>query len=311
MSHVREELRAVVREQLSKVGVGSEFTDAQLARTGWCGLEIAESLQGSGASFAEVAVVLEELGRSAVLSSYVGSILSAAVLNGMEQGGVRDALLRDVATGARRVTVMLDDPAFVVDAQGADVILRVRADGVELVTNARVTPQRTLDDTRSLAQVTEDGGEFLALPKRPTHLFNRAVLAIAIDTLGVMEAVLAATVSYVSTRTQFERPIGSFQAVKHACADMAVQTTMLRELVDAAVDAIVDEDDHAWVAVSMAKAYAGDAGVAVAGKAMQLHGGIGYTWECDVHRYLKRAMLNRALFGSPSEHRGRVSTRYR
>jgi alkylation response protein AidB-like acyl-CoA dehydrogenase len=110
-------------------------------------------------------------------------------------------------------------------------------------------------------------------------------------------------------RVQFGRAIGSFQAVKHACADMLVQVSVARELVNAAIDAVVAGDPDSGLAVSRAKAYAGTTGVAVAGKAMQLHGGIGYTWESGVHAYLKRAGLNRSLFGSPAVHRRRVAER--
>jgi alkylation response protein AidB-like acyl-CoA dehydrogenase len=121
--------------------------------------------------------------------------------------------------------------------------------------------------------------------------------------------MLAATVSYAKVRTQFGRPIGSFQAVKHACADMLVQVSVARQLVNAAVEALADARD-ASAAASMAKSYACAAAVDVAGKAMQLHGGIGYTWESGIHVYLKRALLNRSLFGSPAEHRRQLAKRY-
>ena len=106
-------------------------------------------------------------------------------------------------------------------------------------------------------------------------------------------------------------PIGSFQAVKHACADMAVQIAVARQLVGAAVGcrrATIGAD--ATTAASMAKSYACGAAVDVVGKAMQLHGGIGYTWESGIHVYLKRAALNRSLFGSPAAHRRQLAQRY-
>ena len=113
---------------------------------------------------------------------------------------------------------------------------------------------------------------------------------------------------------QFGRPIGSFQAVKHACADMLVQVAVVpRAGARAAVRGRRRDPDgprRRGVAASMAKSYACAAAVDVAGKAMQLHGGIGYTWESGIHAYLKRAALNRALFGAPSEHRRRLATRY-
>jgi alkylation response protein AidB-like acyl-CoA dehydrogenase len=132
-------------------------------------------------------------------------------------------------------------------------------------------------------------------------------VAVACDSLGLSEAMLAATVAYAKVRQQFGRPIGSFQAVKHACADMLVSISVSRQLVGAAVQAIVDDRPDADVAAAMAKSYACGSAVDIAGKAMQLHGGIGYTWESGIHRYLKRALLNRSLFGSSRAHRGRVA----
>jgi alkylation response protein AidB-like acyl-CoA dehydrogenase len=133
---------------------------------------------------------------------------------------------------------------------------------------------------------------------------------VACDSLGVAEAMLDATVEYAKVREQFGRPIGSFQAVKHACADMLVEVTIGRELVDAAVAAVVAGDEEAPVAVAMAKSHVTAHAVDVVGKAMQLHGGIGYTLESGVPAHLKRAALNRSLFGSPREHRRHVAGRY-
>ena len=135
-------------------------------------------------------------------------------------------------------------------------------------------------------------------------------MATACDSLGIAEAMLEATVAYARAREQFGRPIGSFQAVQHACADMFVGVCVSRELVADGVRSVTDHDPGSPVAVSRAKSYACAAAVRVAGKAMQLHGGIGYTWESGVHAFLKRAALNRSLFGSPTHHRRRLGRRY-
>ena len=205
---------------------------------------------------------------------------------------------------------------FVPDAEGADIVLLLADDdGAPVIVGSpdlTVTAQPVLDETRALAIVTADGAAVSAvwpLPVDPSTLHDRAAVAVACDSLGVAEAMLAATVDYVKVRQQFGRPIGSFQAVKHACADMLVQTSVARHLVDAAVARLAAGAD-ATVAAAMAKSYACGAAVDVVGKAMQLHGGIGYTWESGVHVYLKRAMLNRALFGSPAAHRQRLAARY-
>ena len=185
----------------------------------------------------------------------------------------------------------------------------------------RVEAQPVLDATRRLALVTADGAE---VPETSVHRFagdpeaaaqgllDRAAVAVACDSLGVSEAMLDATVAYVKVREQFGHPVGSFQAVQHACADMLVRVSVARELVDAAVRAVAVAPGHpeTAVAASMAKAYTCAAAVDIAGKAMQLHGGIGYTWEGGIHAYLKRAALNRSLSGSPAAHRHRLAARY-
>lgn len=187
----------------------------------------------------------------------------------------------------------------------------------------QVTAQPVLDETRLLAEVTADGvtaaaqdvWRFSGDPQAAVRrLRDRAAVALACDSLGVAEAMLAATVSYAKVRQQFGRPIGSFQAVKHACADMLVQVTVARELVAAAVAALAEQPEtrpaDVGAAASMAKSYACAAAVEVAGKAMQLHGGVGYARESGIHAYLKRAALNRELFGSPAAHRARLAGRY-
>ena len=173
-----------------------------------------------------------------------------------------------------------------------------------------------LDETRRLATVSARGDEpaVMAFDSDPaaahSRLLHRAAVAIACDSLGLSEAMLSATVAYAKVRHQFDRPIGSFQAVKHACADMAVKISVARQLVSAAVDAVAEDRSDAGVAVAMAKSYACGTAVDIVGKAMQLHGGIGYTWESGIHVYLKRAALNRSLFGSPAAHRQELAKRY-
>ena len=136
----------------------------------------------------------------------------------------------------------------------------------------------------------------------PRALRVRGALAVALDSVGLAGAALDATVGYAAERHQFGRPIGSFQAVKHACANVAVELTISRRLVVDAVEQVVAGAPDADVAVSMAKAHAAETAVAATGTALQLHGGIGYTWEHGLHVLLKRAALNRSLFGSPSAH---------
>ena len=314
------ELRRVARDLLSQPASWQQLVDA-----GWTGLEVAESLGGAGASFVETAIVLEELGRAAAPTSYLGSVLAVGALTALQPKNSRDALLERVGAGTTAALasgftvsdgVVSGRAEFVPDAEGAELMLLLAEgdDGPVVVTSPElsVEAQPVLDETRALAVVTADGAviaESWPLAADPAKLRDLSSVAVACDSLGVAEAMLAATVDYVKVRHQFGRPIGSFQAVKHACADMLVQTSVARQLVDAAVVQVAKGTD-AWAAASMAKSYACGMAVDVVGKAMQLHGGIGYTWESGVHVYLKRAALNRALFDSPTVHRQRLAQRY-
>jgi alkylation response protein AidB-like acyl-CoA dehydrogenase len=323
LQEFHDELRGVARDLLGKAG--SDVDWGQLTDAGWPGLEVPESLSGAGASFVETAILLEELGRAAAQTRYLGTVLAVGALMAVSPNDARGALLESVGAGATAAFasgftvsggVVSGRAEFVPDAEGAEVVLLLADDdGAPVVVTApqlSVTAQPVLDETRTLSVVTADAAavsESWPLAVEPGVLRDRAAVAVACDSLGVAEAMLSATVDYVKVRHQFGRPIGSFQAVKHACADMLVQCSVARQLVTAAV-AKVAEGGDASVAAAMAKSYACGTAVEVVGKAMQLHGGIGYTWESGVHVYLKRAALNRALFGSPAMHRQRLALRY-
>ncbi len=355
LAEFHDELRAVARDMLapgSPLATGGEPKDAdwtRLAEAGWPGLEVAEQHGGSGASLAEVAVVLEELGRAATASPFLGTVLAVGASGLVEPSPGRDELLAAVAAGDVLAAVALPTGAaelataqlpfridrsggdarlvgrvsFVPDAPGADRILVVADDpaaGPVLVDASRgagvdVVPTPVVDVTRSLGEVVADGApvegdRIWRLSGDPDDLVVRGALAVAVDSVGVAGAALDATVAYAADRRQFGRPIGSFQAVKHACADVAVELAISRRLVADAVERVVSGVPDAAVAVSMAKAHAVETAVAATGTALQLHGGIGYTWEHGLHVLLKRAALNRSLFGSPAAHRARIARRY-
>jgi alkylation response protein AidB-like acyl-CoA dehydrogenase len=359
LSDLHDELRAVARDLLARAATddahdaGPEPVDWSLmARSGWLGLEVPERLDGSGATFAEVGVILEEMGRAASSSPYLGTVvLGVGALGLVVPTPGSDDLLRRIAVGDLEVAVALTDGAldhvdpvapfrveaspegprlhgradFVPDAVGAAELLLVAIGpgAVPVLVHVsaataglEVSEQPVLDLTRRLATVSASGVlldeasvlTFSGDPAAATaRLSDRAALAVAHDSLGVARAMLDATVGYVAQRRQFDRAIGSFQAVKHACADMLVNVTVVEELVRAATEAFVADDADASVAVSMAKVRSSEVGVEVAGSAMQLHGGIGYTWESGIHVHLKRAALDRSLFGSPAAHRRRVA----
>ncbi|MEV0711940.1 acyl-CoA dehydrogenase family protein [Nocardia aurea] len=353
-AEIHDELRTVARDLLGKAGRETAVDWSLIARSGWLGLEAPTEFDGAEATFAEVAVLLGELGRAAASGAYPAvAALGLGALGLVIPNPERDTLLRDTVAGASVPIVVLSSgrsPAldldkapefrlvdgengptlhgsadFVLDAASADRLLipASTSDG-EIVLAAiepgdLVTEQPVVDETRGFGHVRVDG--LSIAPEQVWHfdgdgaraigrLRDRAVVALACDSLGLSEAMLDATVEYVGVREQFGRPVGSFQSVKHACADMLVQVTVGRQLVSAAVRALVADTPDASTAASMAKAFTSAAAVDIAGKAMQLHGGIGYTWESGIHQYLKRAVLNRSLFGSPAEHRKVLARRY-
>ncbi len=356
-AELHDELRAVARDLLAGSAptaaggsAGPPVDWSLLAESGWLGLEAPEALDGAGATFAETAVILEELGRAAAVAPYLGTVvLGVGALLLAEPTSARDDLLRRAVAGEARLAVALGDGAadavppvpafrieataeghrltgaagFVPDACSAHELLLVATDPAGEPVLVGVVPGRSgvevdaqplLDATRELATVRADVvvpadavWRFADARTAPGRLFDRGALAVACDGLGLGRAMLDATVAYASVRRQFGRPIGSFQAVKHACADMLVQLTVAEELVGAAVEAVVAGDPQAGRAVSMAAAHVGGAAVEVVGKALQLHGGIGYTWESGIHVHLKRAVLDRSLFGSPAAHRRRLA----
>lgn len=217
-----------------------------------------------------------------------------------------------------QVSYVLDAPTA-----GVLVVLGRTDDGTAVVglvsaadDSVSVERQEALDLTRTLGRVRLNGttlpaSDVLGVGDAATACVaaatQRGALLLAADSLGVSARVLALTTEYAQQRQQFDRAIGSFQAVKHQAADMLVRTEMARALVDEAATAIDEGRADAPQLVSMAKDYACGAAAWVAGRGIQLHGGIGYTWEHDMHIFFKRAKLNEALFGDRRWHRERIA----
>ena len=212
---------------------------------------------------------------------------------------------------------------FVPDAHIADGIVVVATDGngqlvaalVETSSEGlRIEHEFTVDQTRRLCKVTLDNvkvsdsnllcapGTAAALHARITNI---GAIAVSIDSVGAAERILEVTSQYARERIQFDRPIGSFQAVKHHCANMLIAVEGSRAACTFATEALDDEGDID-VAASVAKSYSGPSCAESCALAVQVHGGIGFTWEHDAHIYLKRTKLNESLFGTSSWHRRRV-----
>jgi alkylation response protein AidB-like acyl-CoA dehydrogenase len=251
---------------------------AEMVELGWP--EIAEL------GTVEMIVVAEELGK-ALAPTPLQSTWAAGLL-GAELGG------------ARRGAVVFDGLAA--DAAGADVL--VDWDGAA-VTGAQVEPVTALDPTRRLFRVS--GGEREPLGGDVEHGRLRVIATNAAESVGVAQRALEMAVAYAKERRQFERPIGSNQAVSHACAQMLLEVEGARAAVYWAAWALDHEHETAPLAVACAKSYAGDAGRRVPRAALQVHGGIGFTWDHDLHFFLKRGEANAHAYGEGSEHRERVA----
>ena len=173
---------------------------------------------------------------------------------------------------------------------------------------------RTVDATRGHATVTLDGtvvaSDAMLRATTPIAIADAlqcAVLALALETVGVCSAIFDVTLAYVKQREQFGVPIGSFQAIKHKFADLAIALERARSTCYYAALCVAERDERRNLAVSSAKAAAGDAQRLFAKEGIQLHGGIGYTWEHDMHLYVRRAKSNEQLFGTAAQHRARIA----
>jgi alkylation response protein AidB-like acyl-CoA dehydrogenase len=233
----------------------------------------------------EMVVVAEELGYACaptpLQSTWAASALGAD-LNGGRGAVVVDGLSADAGT--------------------ADVL--VDWDGAT-ITGASVEPIRALDPTRRWFRVS--GGERAGGGSDVERGRGQATIMNAAESVGVAQRAMDMAVDYAKERKQFDRPIGTYQAVSHACAQMLLEVEGARSAVYWAAWALDYEPETAPLAVACAKAYAGDAGRRVPRAALQVHGGIGFTWEHDLHFFLKRAKANAHAVGTARQHRARVA----
>jgi alkylation response protein AidB-like acyl-CoA dehydrogenase len=336
------------------------------AQLGLQGIAIPEQYGGAGFTFAEQAIVLEELGAALYGGPYLASaVLAATALLSASDEAARRELLPGIASGQTVATLAFteDDgswepeairltaaPAelgpdggrdgrrgghrdghwvldghksFVLDGHTADLILVVAAasPGLSLFAvdpgaaglDRRVLP--TLDQTRKLARLEFDAvpGRLIGAPGEAAAVLagtlDVAAVALAAEQLGGAQQALDMAVGYAKTRHQFGRPIGSFQAIKHRCADLLLEVESLRSAVAYAAAAVAENSAEVPVVAALAKAYASDVYFHVAAENIQIHGGIGFTWEHDAHLFFKRAKSSELLLGDASYHREHLAER--
>ena len=314
------------------------------------GIAIGEEYGGGGFSFAEQAIVLEELGAALYGGPYLASAVLAAtaLLSGSDEAARRE-LLPGIASGQTVATLAFTEDdgswapeairlaaapggegwvldghkSFVLDGHTADLILAVAAAGSGLSLfavqpGAKGLERRglpTLDQTRKLARLEFDSvpGRLIGAPGDAAGVLARtldvAAIALAAEQLGGAQRALDMATAYAKVRHQFGRPIGSFQAIKHRCADLLLEVESLRSAVSYAAAAVAEDSAEIPVVAALVKAYASDVYFHVAAENIQIHGGIGFTWEHDAHLYFKRAKASELFLGDASYHREHLAER--
>jgi alkylation response protein AidB-like acyl-CoA dehydrogenase len=268
----------------------------ELVELGWPGIAVSSDRGGQDLGFVELAVVLEELGYACAATPLTSSATAAAVIEATGSAQQRSRWLPGLSSGEAGGGIGLRDLAA--DADAATVIVLVEGDDAVLVdaTEADVQKIVTIDPTRRFATVTGDGE-----PLGPGAA-DRVRVAIAAELVGVCQRALEMTLEYVKDRKQFGVPVGSFQAVSHRCAQMLLLTESARSAAYFAAWAADAEPERLTEAAALAAAAAGTAAKEVTASAIQAHGGIGFTWEADLHWLYKRAQLDAALLGSARTH---------
>jgi alkylation response protein AidB-like acyl-CoA dehydrogenase len=222
--------------------------------------------------------------------------------------------------GSVKMPALSGEKMFVPDAQIADLLVVAARDGADLALylveakDTAIAPMPAIDLTRRLYKVAFHGatGEFLARGDAARAALDRALdiatVAICSEMTGGMQRTLEIAVEYVKTRKQFGKPIGQYQAVQHQCADMFLWTESCRSAAYYAAYAFENSTPAARAAVSVAKSYASDASREVGNRGIQVQGGMGFTWENDVHLYYRRAKASEIAFGDAAYHRERIAS---
>ncbi len=340
----------VRRLMASTDGYEPAVWEQMASQLGLQSLTIPERYGGSGFSYVELAIVLEEMGRTLLCSPYFATV--AMAVNALLCSADEDACatyLPAIATGETIATLALAEDSghwdetdiqltaresqstwtldghksFVVDGATANLVLVVARSAVGISLFAvegdapgmRRTPLPALDQTRKLARlefartpatlIGEDGGAWPGL----SRALDLAVIALAAEEVGGAQRCLDMSVDYSKLRYQFGRPIGSFQAIKHRCADMLVQVEAARSAAQYAAWAAAEDSSEVPVAASVSKATCSDAYFYTAAENIQVHGGIGFTWDHDAQLYFKRAKSSQLFLGDSAYHRERLAQR--
>lgn len=290
---------AALREH-AEAGAYDDALWKELGELGWPGIAVSEEHGGQGLGLVELCVLAEELGYACAAVPFLGTALAALAL---EEAGDTEWPARLAAGEARGALGVAGE--LIPDAPGADVVVVLDDRGAAtLVEGAAVQAVESLDSTRRYGRVADPQGESLG---DVGPALARALVAVSAELVGVGQRALDMSIEYVKERKQFGVPVGTFQAVQHKAAQMLLDVEGGRSATYFAAWTADAQPDGLPAAAAGAKAWTSDRMRDVTGAAIQLHGGIGFTWEADVHWWFKRAQLDAHFLGAGGRHRARVS----
>jgi alkylation response protein AidB-like acyl-CoA dehydrogenase len=333
-----------VRELMESEQGFDEGTWKQMADLGWFGMAIPEEYGGIGFGFVEVTVLMEEMGKKLLPAPYFSSVVlgANAILNAGTDAQCKE-LLPGIADGTTRAALAFVEPngkweldgieatvkggkltgekSYVVDGATANLLIVAAKEGKDInlyvvdpdADGVTRTALQTLDMTRKQAKISFNNtpatllGEKGAGAAALTKTLDQAAAALSAEMVGGSQACLDASTQYAKERYQFGRPIGSFQAIKHKCANMLMEVEMARSAAYYAGWAAAEDPEELSLAASLSKAYCSDAYFHAAAENIQIHGGIGFTWEHDAHLYFRRAKSSEIYLGDATYHRELVA----
>src|ERR1700677_4220209 len=310
---------------------------SKMVDQGYTGIIFSEECGGIGLGKVELILLMEEAGRALLPGPFFSTVaLAGSVLDAIATPEQKKRYLSPICRGEARSSVAIleagaswdpvdvhmsgasgkltGEKLFVPDAMVADFLIVVARDGVFRVdaeaAGMELQPMQAMDLTRKVCSVRFSGtpAERLGDTTGLARALDVAATALVAEMVGEMQRTLDVTVEYAKTRKQFGKPIGMFQAVQHQCADMYLETESARSAAYYAAWALEENTPDAAVAVSIAKMYASDAGRTVGNRGIQIHGGMGFTWENDLHLYYRRAKASETAFGDATFHRERIAS---
>ena len=310
---------------------------SKLTDQGYTGIIFPEAYDGVGLGKVELMLLMEEAGRALLPGPFFSTVvLAGSVLDAVGATAHKEKYLAPICKGEARSTVAILEAGaswnprdvqlnasngkltgvklFVPDAAVADFLIVVTRNGVFVVDSKarglKISAMSGMDLTRRLyvVELNNTPAEALGTGANLARALDVATAALAAELVGGMQQTLDVTVEYAKTRKQFGKPIGMFQAVQHQCADMYLETESSRSAVYYAGWALEENLPDAATAVSIAKMYCSDAARTVGNRGIQIHGGMGFTWENDLHLYYRRAKASETAFGDATFHRERIAS---